>query len=262
MDWLDFGTKILSVVAGKMALNALVPGASAIVDFAQAGNDFYQGDLVGGLINVVSGIGDIFTLGASGVVKDAMKESAKKAGVETAKEMAKEAEKEATRKVGQELGKQLAKGMVEKGGKGAAIQAAKAAAYVAGKKATKEVGQQISKEFARGAVKEAVEEAWKEGTKITAKKFVHDSAIKVISTGGREILIALTEDLSHEAIKEGIEGFLRETAKQTGKTVFSFALTGSVATAAASKEFTKNAWKLTGLDYTIAVVKGSINNLK
>lgn len=36
------------------------------------------------------------------------------------------------------------------------------------------------KEIARGVVQEAVE-AWKEGTKITAKKLGHYSAIKIIS---------------------------------------------------------------------------------
>ena len=48
----------------KMALNTVVPGASAAVDFAQAGCDFSQGNVVGGVINVASGLGDICTLGA------------------------------------------------------------------------------------------------------------------------------------------------------------------------------------------------------
>ena len=98
MDWLVFGGKIAATIAAKMALNAVVPGASADVDFC-------QGNVVGSIMSVASGLGDICMLGASGTVKAVMKESAKKAGVQTANELAREAEKEVTRKVGQELGK-------------------------------------------------------------------------------------------------------------------------------------------------------------
>ena len=67
-------------------------------------------------------------------------------------------------------------------------------------------------------------------------------------------------------MKAGSETILHEVAKQTmkktEKTASRFALTQSVAAATASKEFTNNAWKLTGIDYSIAVVNGGINYLK
>ena len=101
---------------------------------------------------------------------------------------------------------------------------------------------------------------------MTVKKLGHYSAIKIISTGGREILETVTKDISHDIMKTGSEAVFREmakqTMKQTEKTVSRFALTQSATIAAASKEFTKNAWKLTGTDYIFAGLKGGINYLK
>ena len=141
--WLGWGATFAVGLGAKMALNAVLPGASAAVDFAQAACDLSQGNIVGAAINIVSGVGDIATCGAVGSVKEAVEESAKAAAMQ--------AEKAARRKVGQEFAKRLATGMVQ-GSKEAAIQSAKQTAKAAGKEATKEVGQQLSKEFAKGVV--------------------------------------------------------------------------------------------------------------
>ena len=94
--------KTAAKIAGKVALNCVAPGSGAIMDFGEAAYDFYNGDIIGGSINIVSGVADVVSFGVVGSVKEAMKESTKKAVVDTAKTEAKSAAKKATKKVGQE----------------------------------------------------------------------------------------------------------------------------------------------------------------
>ena len=250
--WLGLGAKLVATVGAKMLVNAALPGASGVVDFAQAAYDLSQGDIAGAAINIASGVGEIVTCGAAGSIKEAMKESAKTAAVSTAKETAKQAEKAATKKVGQEFAKRLATGMVQ-GSKEAAVQSAKQTAKAAGKEATKTVGQQLSKEFAKGALNEAVEEAWRQGTKTTLKSFGHKTATVIISSGGSQVMKTCGEAVSEELLRKG----LLELPKQAAKTHV-FKLTTEAAKTAAGNEFVKNSSKLLGIEYFLGAVKGSI----
>ena len=118
----EYALKFGSKLATKVALNTVAPGSGAIVDFAEAGKNFYDGDVADGVVNTLSGVADLVTLGMSSAAKDVMKESGKAAVVQTAKESAKTAGKKATKEVGEELAKQLAKGTITTSGKQAAIE--------------------------------------------------------------------------------------------------------------------------------------------
>jgi len=98
------------VVLAKMAANAVMPGLGAAVDFAQAGIDLWKGDKRGALLNIVSGVADVCTLGLSSSVKGAMKESAKK----WVDQVGKEAMKEVHERLGKELAQRLISESVKK----------------------------------------------------------------------------------------------------------------------------------------------------
>ena len=235
-------------VGAKVALNACAPGSTALVEFAEAAHSFLTGDIIGGAISTISGVGDLATLGLMSTTKEAMKESAKAALGQTAKETAKSAGKEATKKVGQEFSRQLAMGAI-KGGKEAAIQTVRETAKTASKEATKRVGQHVGKEIARGAVSNAVEEAWRAATKMTAGKMSKEILFAGISSGGHEV-----GKTTFKALKSGIEKFISDTLKEGNKKfVFDAAKT------AAAEEFKKNSYKFLTCDGFFSVVKGSIN---
>ena len=255
--WLVWGAKLGATVAAKMALNAVLPGASAVVDFGQAAYDLSQGDTLGAAINTVSGVAELVTFGFAGAVKEAIKGGAKTAVVSTAKETAKQAEKAATRKVGREFGKRLAAGMVS-GSKEAAIQSVKQTAKAAGKEATKTAGKMVSKEVAKGVVNEAVEEVLRQGTKITLERLGHSTVKTIISSGGRQVMITCGEGVSEEFLKQLFGGLL-EFTKQNKTHVFK--LTKEAAKTAAEKEFMKNFYKSLGIEYGSAAVKGAVITL-
>lgn len=236
MDWFiaggKFAAKVGLTVAAKMAVNIVAPGWSSAVDFAEAVYDFSQGDVVGGAVNTVSGIADIITLGLSRYVQELMKGSAKDAVIQTAKQAVMELEKEATKNGGEEFAKGIAK------------------------EARKRVGQQVSKEIARGVITESVEEVWKGGTKMTANKIALDFGMKVISSGGRDVVNTVSEVYIEDAIEAGIKQVFKKTAKHSGKTVFS--LTKTAAVKAASVELANNSSKFVLKDGIVAVSKGII----
>ena len=186
-SWTAYGVKFALTIAGKVALNACAPGSGSAIEFAKALKCFWDGDVSGGVINIISGAADLATLGVGGATVDAMKESAKGAVVQTAKDTAKTAGKEASRKVGQGLAKQLAMGTA-KGGKDAAIKMAKVLAKSASKEATRKVGQQVGKEFAKGVIPAAVIEVWYEQTKMTVVKIVQSAWLAALSSGGDQVL--------------------------------------------------------------------------
>lgn len=249
-DWLKCGVKIAAVASTKMAINAVAPGCGALVDFAQAANDLWQGDNVGALLNVVSGVADICTLGIYGSVHGAMTESAKESTKEGAKEIGKKAGKEATKKLGREVGKQLAQGTFQ-GGKEAAIKYAPAMAREVSKKATKEVGKRLGKDIAGGLISESVEKVLEEGTKKAAGGVFGDLFRKVVSTGGNDVAKLICEGYFEDGIHLGISQVL----KQNPKLAFEFA---KIAEEGASKEFGKHIWKIIGKDVCVACVKGGI----
>lgn len=193
--WLGWGAKLGATVGAKMLVNAVVPGASAVADFAQAAYDLSQGNIAGAAINTLSGVGEIVTCGVAGGIKDAMKGRAKRAVASTAKETAKQAKKAATKKVGQEFGKRLATGMVQ-GSKEAAIQSTKQTAKAVGKEATKTVGKMASKEIAKGLCNKVVKEVYRQGAKMTVERLGHNTVIAIISSGGRQLMITCGEGVT------------------------------------------------------------------
>lgn len=228
-----------------MAANAVLPGLGAAVDFAQAANDLRQGDKLGALINTVSGVADICTLGLSGSVQGAMKESAKKSTKEGAKVMAKKAGKEATKKFGQQVGRQVASGSL---GKEVAGKYASVWADQVRKKATKDFGERLGKEIARGLIPESVEKVYKGASKMLLAEFCR----KVMATGGNDV----AKGILKEYFEDVIQLVISQAMKQYPKLAFEFA---KIAEEGALKEFAKHIWKIIAKDFGFAFVKGAIN---
>lgn len=248
MDWVVWGVTQAAKTGVKIALNAYLPGSGIAVDFVEAAVCYCSGDVTGCTISLISGVTSLSPVSPEGVIKGAMESSAKEAVVQTAKETAKSAGKEATRNVGQDLAKKLAMGTA-KGGKDAAIKTAKAAAAFASKEATRKVGQQVGEELAKGLIPSAVEGAWYEGTKMTLNKFLRDTSLSGISSGGHEIGKTIVEDWIAMGINEG---FKREPLK------IAFELAGEAAEKGANEEFMKQSYKILVQDVNIALLKGGI----
>ena len=246
MELASWAGTLVAKIGGKIALNAYLPGLGSAIDFGEAGRCFYNGDVCGGVINTVSGVADIVTLGLAGATKEAMKESAKRAVVQSAKDTAKSAAKEASRKVGQDLGKQIAMGAT-KGGKGAAIKITKVVAESVSKQVTVKVGQQVGKELAKGVTTEAVEEFLQVGTKMTVKKFVQTTVLVAVSGGGREA----AEDVGGKLIFE--------TLKQNPKEIV-FQLTKKAAKKVAEEGVKEHSLKFIVKDVGVSALKGTIRS--
>lgn len=249
-DWLKCGVKIAAVASTKMAINAFAPGCGALLDFGLAANDLWQGDKVGAVLNVVSGVADICTLGLYSSVQGAMTESAKESTKEGAKVMGKNVGKEATKKFGREVGKQLAQGTFQ-GGKEAAKKYAPAMAREVRKKATKEFGEWLGKDIAGGLISGSVEKVFEEGTKKAAGGALGDLFRKVVSTGGNDVAKRIFEGY----FEDGIQLAISQTLKQNPKLAFEFA---KIAEEGASKEFRKHIWKFIAKDVGVACVEGGI----
>lgn len=244
MDWI---IKTTGVVLAKTAVNAVAPGMGSIVDFAQAANDLWQGDKMGALINVASGVVDICTFGVSSSVKEAMKKGAKESTKEGAKVMGKKAGKEATKKFGRQVGRQLAQETFQ-GGKDAAIKYAPALADQVRKKATKEFGKRLGKDIARGLIPESVEKVYNEATKM----LLDDLCRKVMSTGGNDV----AKGILKEYFEDVIQLVISQVMKKNPTLAFEFA---KIAEEGALKEFAKHIWKITAKDLGVACAKGAIN---
>ena len=253
-EWAICGGKIGGKVVLKVACNFVVPGSGSLVEFAEAGICFYDGDSLGGVISIVSGVADLFSAGLYSIIKNAMKETAKGAVKQTAKETAKSAAKETTKKVGQDLSKQLAMGAIKNGGKEAAIQTARETAKTASKEATKKVGQQIGKEIARGVVTETVEDALSASTKITLKTMGQAGFFAGISSGGHDVM----KTAFGGVFETTLEKLIPEMMKQSNKE-FVFGLTKDAATTAAKEEFAKHSYKFIVKDAIVSDLKGGIN---
>lgn len=117
----------------------------------------------------------------------------------------------------------------------------------------------VKKRRKRGVVTESVEEAWKEGTKMTANKIARDFGMKVISSGGRDVVDTVSKALFEDAIEASIKQAFKETAKQnSAKTVFY--LTKTAAVKAASVQLAKNSHNFLAIDGISAVSKGIIRS--
>lgn len=208
------GMKTVAVASTRMAVNALVPGSAAALDFVQAAYDLWRGDNVGALTNVVSGVAEICTCGLNSSVQGAMKESAKKSTKEGAKVMGKKAGKEATKKFGQKVARQVAEGSLQ-GGKEAATKYAWAWAEEARKKATKKFGKRLGKEIGRGLIPGSVEKVFKESTKDAAAELLENLFREGISIASKDF--AKNPKLAFEFAKIAEEGALKEFAKQKWK---------------------------------------------
>lgn len=235
----------------KTALNAYLPGSGIAVDLVEAGLCFYNGKVCDGVISVAFGAADLEPFSVEEAIKDAMKISSKEAVVQSAKDLAKSAGKEASRKVGQDLGKQFAMGAT-KVGKDAAIKTAKVLAESASKEATRKVGQQVGKEIAKGVIPSAVEEVWFKSTKMTLEKFLRDTGLSVISSGGNEIQKTILDNWFEMGIKEVLKRKPVEMA---------FELTKEAAVKGAQKEFMDQSYKLFVKELNAALLKGGTSRL-
>ena len=252
MDWLTLGCKTLLVVSTKMAANNALPGSGAAVDFLLAANDLRHGDIVGAVINTVTGVGDLYSFGLFSSVKEAMTEVAKASTKEGAKVMGKKAGKEATKKIGQQVGRRLAQGTFQ-GGKEAAIKYAPALADQVRKKATKEFGERLGKDIARGLISESVENVFEEGTKKAAGGALGDLFRKVVSTGGKDVANSIFE----QYFEDGIQQLTSQAMKRNPKLAFEFA---KIAEEGALKEFEKHISKIIAKDVAVTCVKGGIRS--
>jgi len=252
MEWMkSCRIKTAVFVLAKMAANAVMPGLGSAVDFAQAAIDLWQGDKGEALLNIWSGVTDIYTLGLSSSVQGAMKESAKKSIKEGAKVMGKKAGKEATKKFGQEVGRKVASGAL---GKEVARKYASAWAVQVRKKATQEFGERLAKDIALGLTSESVQNAFDEGIKKTGWLLLDDFCLKGISTGGKD----MTNQICKGYFEDVIQLVISQARKQNPKHAFGFA---KIAEEGAKKEFKKHIWKLRIKDVIVACGKGAINRI-
>lgn len=154
----EFGTKL----GAKLVINLYAPGwsgySAASIEFIHAIKCFCDGDKTGGFINILSGIGELASLGLMGTIKDTIKGSAKANAVAAVKGIAKSVPKEMSKKI----------------------------------------GQQAAKEFAKGVVTEATEEVLRKGTKMTVYKTGLEAFIAAMSSGGHQVGTIVVEDLSEK----------------------------------------------------------------
>ena len=252
MDRVTFGAKTAVVVVIKTVANNAVPGLGAAVDFTQAAYNLIQGDIEEAAINTLTGAADLYSLGLFSSVKEAMKEGAKEFTKEGAKVLGKKAGKEATKKFGQQVGRRLASGTFQ-GGKEALVKYAPAMADQLRKKATKEFGERLGKEIARGLIPELVEKVVEDGTKKAAGGFLADLYLKVVSTGGNDVL----ERIFEQYFEDGIQQVISQAMKQKPKLAFEFA---KIAEAGALKELEKHIPKIIAKDFIVAHLKGAIKS--
>ena len=243
MEWVAWGLTQVAKTGAKMALNACIPGLGSAIDFVEAAKYSCYGDVSGCAISLLVGVSDLTPFSLTDVTKDAMKISSKKAVVQTAKETAKSVAKEASRKVGQDLGKQFAMGTTE-GGKDALIEMAKKAAISASKEANRKVGQQVRKEIAKGVIPSTVEEVWFKGTKMTVDKFLQNTWLSGISSGGHQIGKTIFEDWIDMGMKKA---FKRKPIEMA------FKLTKEPAKKGAEKEFMNQSFNLFVKDFNICL---------
>lgn len=176
MDYVAYeGAKLLVTSGLKMGLNALLPGSGSLIEFGLAAGCFCKGDVSGGALYIVSGIGDLYTLGLVGRIKDAMGTRAKESVIQLARETARSGSKEVSKKV----------------------------------------GQQVGKEFAKGLIPSVVEEAWSKGTKMTLEKAIERTRLSAISSGGHKIAQTICEDWLEYSIEKGITAGLKRKSMET-----------------------------------------------
>ena len=165
----------LGMKAGvKFMLTSALPGSGAIVDFWEAGKDFYNGDRASGVINILSGCAEIATLGVSGKVKDAVRGGTKQALVNAARETAaKETTKKATKEVGRKLAQQIAKGLVSEAAEEAMRKGAKDTAQLTLLKLVMAhpLDKDIFKDVFESLFSDGVEKLFTELTKEGSKNF-------------------------------------------------------------------------------------------
>jgi len=219
-SWAWWTGKLLLRMGGKMALNFTAPGLGSVVEFGQAAIDFSRGDILGGLINTISGIADVVSLGTISNIKDAMKGSATKAFVQTAKETGKEAAKSG------------------------------------GKAATKEVGRQFAKEFSRGVVGKTVDEVLHQGTKLTFETVGHKGIIELISSGG--CLKTFSQEFSSSVLNDFLTEGVEEILKGSASKELVFELSQKAVKTAAEEELKKNWFKWIAKDWCFAFLKGGV----
>ena len=209
------GGKLVFKTGLKMLCNFCAPGSGAAIEVAHAALCFWGGDMLGGAINTVSGIADFYTFGLVGAIKNGMKVSAKESVIQFAKETAKSGSKEASKKVGQQVGKELAKGVIPS----------------------------------------AVEEVWSKGTKMTFEKFLKDSGLSVISSGGHDIWKTILGDWAEKGVEIGFTEALKWKSAEAA-----FEFTKEAAKKGAGKEFMNQSYRLFFKDFKFAVLKGSIRS--
>jgi len=204
MDYVAYeGAKLLVTSGLKMGLNALLPGSSSLIEFGLAAGCFCKGDVSGGALYIVSGIGDLYTLGLMGGIKQAMGTRAKESVIQFARESARSGSKEVSKKVGQQVGKELAKGLIPS----------------------------------------AVEQAWSKGTKMTLEKAIERTGLSVISSGGHQIGKTICEDWLENLFQKGITEVFKRKSMETAFHFSKAAQQGAMAEFAkqSSKIFLKDA---------------------
>ncbi|XP_078354845.1 uncharacterized protein LOC144639400 [Oculina patagonica] len=186
--WSLYLAKFGAKVGAKVLINMYAPGFGASIEFVDAVKCFYDGDITGGVINTLSGIGDLASFGLVGSIKEVMRGGAKATVVATVKEMGKLAPKEVTKKLGQQAGKEIAKGVLN----------------------------------------EATEEVWRQNAKMTLNKAGVGAFLAFLSSGGHQVSKTVYEDLSEKiafemmakSTKMGAFELTKDAAKEGAKKEF------------------------------------------
>lgn len=209
----------------RMGMNYVQPGSAAVWDFTEAATDLINGNIVGGAINIVSGVSEIVTLGIASEVKEAVWGGAKKGVVDAAKNEAKSTVK-----------KELSK--------------------TAAKEVRKQVGNKYGKEMAKGVISMATDEVmFRGGSLLTVKKMAGLATTEVFSNGLRldkDLVRSYLESVSAKTAEDLFTGFTKASYKNMCPTILNAAQIG------AEKEFKKHGWKFFANDVGFGIFKGVI----
>lgn len=209
----------------RMGMNYVLPGSAAVWDFTEAANDLIHGNIVGGAINIVSGVSEIVTLGIASQVKEAVWGGAKKGVVDAAKNEAKSTVK-----------KELSK--------------------TAAKEVRKQVGQKYGTEMAKGVISIATDDVmFRGGSLLTLQKMTGLATNELFSNGLRldkALVRSSLESVSAKTVEDLFTGFTKASYKNVCPTILNAAQMG------AQKEFKKHSWKFFVNDVGGGIFRGVI----
>ena len=115
-SWTKYTLKFIGWIILRAAADHMLSGLRTALNFAAVAKNFYDGDMVRGVINLLYGVLCLFTFGALTTVKDVAGQSVKEACEYGFKRIFPTAERKATNEVGKDLAaRDFVEGIVNEG---------------------------------------------------------------------------------------------------------------------------------------------------